>query len=171
MGIKENVIKILGGFTSEEYTKKDTEAKDLDKRNTDLLVSKKKLEQDNVTLFNTGAKLNDELLTLKAIQSREDDLQHYGEIGLKLKNMGLKMIKNKAYENKDKIKIEIDDNGSVAVTKPTEKTRSEPTSMDFAKALENVDADKQFIDCKELFKPNDPERQPAFATSTRSTRC
>ena len=60
--------------------------------------------------------------------------------------------------NKDKIKIEIDDNGSVAVTKPTEKTKSEPTSMDFAKALENVDADKQFIDCKELFKPNDSER-------------
>lgn len=60
--------------------------------------------------------------------------------------------------NKDKIKIEIDDNGSIAVTKPVEKARSEPTSMDFAKALENVDADKQYIDCKELFKPNDPER-------------
>lgn len=60
--------------------------------------------------------------------------------------------------NKDKIKIEIDDNGAISVSKPTEKKPSEPTSMDFAKALENVEADKQYIDCKELFKPNDPER-------------
>lgn len=105
LGIKENVIKILGGYTEEEY-KFQCESWRLEcKKNCDEKDKKiNQLAQVSAESLSIAERRNDELLALKAIQSREDDLQHYGEIGLKLKNMGLKMIKNKAYENKRQFK-------------------------------------------------------------------
>lgn len=104
LGFKENIIKMLGGYTAYEYDQEGLEIGALCKQIDGLIAENKKIKNEGVLLFKSGAKLNDELQTLRAIKDREDDLEHYGEIGLKLKNMGLKMIKNKAYENKRQFK-------------------------------------------------------------------